>query len=121
MHELSICYALLEQLQGIATREGGGRVVDVTLRIGPLSGVEPELLARAFPLAVAGSLAEGARLRIDTQPVRVHCDDCGRDSDATPNRLTCGDCGGFHTHLISGDEMLLARLELERDSLPEGG
>jgi hydrogenase nickel incorporation protein HypA/HybF len=45
-------------------------------------------------------------------PVRVRCDDCGADTQAAPNRLLCEDCGSWRTRLVSGDEMLLANLEL---------
>jgi hydrogenase nickel incorporation protein HypA/HybF len=49
----------------------------------------------------------------------VHCKDCGAESDAAPNRLLCAACGGWRTRLISGDEMLLANLELTiPDPLP---
>jgi len=44
--------------------------------------------------------------------VRVHCNECGAETDAAPNRLLCGSCGAWQTRLISGDEMLLANLEL---------
>ena len=33
---------------------------------------------------------------------------------ATANRLVCGSCGDYRTQLVSGDELLLASLELER-------
>jgi hydrogenase nickel incorporation protein HypA/HybF len=114
MHELAVCQALMGQLEAVAAREGATRVTGVTLRIGPLSGVEPELLRDAFPIAAAGSLAADARLQIEPQPVRVHCTRCGADSDASINRLLCAVCGDYHTRLLSGDELLLASVELER-------
>jgi hydrogenase nickel incorporation protein HypA/HybF len=46
--------------------------------------------------------------------VRVRCTRCGADCEAAPNRLLCGACGDYRTRLASGDEMLLASLELER-------
>jgi hydrogenase nickel incorporation protein HypA/HybF len=112
MHELSICLALMEQVQGIARDHGATRVEQIVLRIGPLSGVEPPLLRHAYPLAAVGTLAEGAELVIEAAPVRVRCTRCGAETEARPNRLLCGDCGDFRTRLLSGDEMLLARVEL---------
>jgi hydrogenase nickel incorporation protein HypA/HybF len=112
MHELSICLSLLDQVERIAREHGADRVERILLRIGPLSGVEAPLLANAYPLAAAGTIAEAATLEIESAPVRVHCTECGAETDAAPNRLLCGDCGGWHTRLVSGDEMLLANLEL---------
>jgi hydrogenase nickel incorporation protein HypA/HybF len=42
----------------------------------------------------------------------VRCETCGAESVALPNRLVCGACGDWHTRLVSGDEMLLASVEL---------
>ncbi|MEJ2575844.1 MAG: hydrogenase maturation nickel metallochaperone HypA [Gammaproteobacteria bacterium] len=114
MHELAVCQSLMAQVVDIAARENAERVTSITLRMGPLSGVEPDLLAEAFPIAAAGTPAEGAELRFERLPVRVRCTTCGAESDATVNRLLCGACGDYRTRLISGDEMLLASLELER-------
>lgn len=114
MHELSLCLALLEQVQQIAEEHGASRVERITLQVGPLSGAEPSLLRHAYPLVAVGTLAADAELVIEAIPIRLHCEDCGSDSEATPNRLLCGQCGGYHTRLLSGNEMLLANLELTR-------
>ena len=114
MHELSVCQALMAQVVDIAARENAERVTAIVLRMGPLSGVEPDLLADAFPIAAAGTPAEGAALHFERLPVRVHCSVCGAESDASVNRLLCGACGDYRTRLISGDELLLASVELER-------
>lgn len=112
MHELSICQALLDQVERIAQEHGASRVERILLQVGPLSGVEPLLLQHAYPLAAAGTVAEHATLVIEPAPVRVRCSDCGSECDAAPNRLLCAACGGWRTRLISGDQMLLAKLEL---------
>jgi hydrogenase nickel incorporation protein HypA/HybF len=112
MHEYSVCLALLEQVERIAREHRARRVERIVLQLGPLSGVEAPLLAHAWPLAAAGSIAADAELVIDTAPVRVHCTQCGAESAAQPNRLLCASCGDYRTRLISGDEMLLANLEL---------
>jgi hydrogenase nickel incorporation protein HypA/HybF len=116
MHELSVCLSLLDQVERIAQEHGAERVERIRLRIGPLSGVEAPLLANAYPLAAAGTLAEHAELEIEAAPVRVHCVDCGQESEASANRLLCAGCGSYHTRLTSGDEMLLASLEM---SIPD--
>jgi len=114
MHELAICQALLEQVEAIA-RPRAARVNRVLLAVGPLSGVEPRLLASAYALASAGTAAEGSELDIDEMPVRVRCRECGAESTASANRLLCGECGGWRTDLASGDELLLMKVELSGD------
>lgn len=118
MHELAVCQALVQQLEEVSTANGGGRVELVRLRIGPLSGVEAELLRHAFPVASAGTAAEGAELAIEAAPVRVQCKDCGASSEAAPNRMLCGTCNGYRVRLLCGDEMLLESVELTPAEAP---
>ena len=119
MHELSVCMSLLEQVGAIAGEREAGKVTRIELKIGPLSGVEVDLLRNAYPLAAAGTIAEDADLVIDIAGVTVHCNKCGAESDAKPNRLLCGACGDFHTSVVSGDELILQRVELAE--LPPAG
>jgi hydrogenase nickel incorporation protein HypA/HybF len=112
MHELSVCLALMQQIHEISREHNAVRVERIVLQIGPLAGVEATLLKNAFPLAAAGTVAEGAALVMKTSPVVVKCSECGAESTVAPNRLLCARCGDFRTRLIRGDELLLERLEL---------
>jgi hydrogenase nickel incorporation protein HypA/HybF len=114
MHELSVCQALIRELDMLARRESARRITRVVVRIGPLCGIEPQLLRQAYPLASAGTMAADAELILENLPIRVQCESCGAESEAAVNRLVCGVCGDYHTRLLSGDEMLLAHVEIER-------
>ena len=113
MHELSVCLSLLRQLQTIAAEQRAQRITRIELGIGPLSGVEPELLRNAWPIAAAGTLAVDAELAIEETGVIVRCRSCEAETAASANRLLCAKCGDFQTTLVSGDEMILQRVELE--------
>jgi hydrogenase nickel incorporation protein HypA/HybF len=115
MHELAVCQALIGQVESIAAEHHARQVNEIFVEIGPLSGVEPQLLEQAFDIASAGTIADGAKLVIRILPVRVSCRECGAITTALPSRLVCGVCGDWHTQLVSGDEMLLASLEFTRD------
>ncbi len=117
MHELAVCQALLDEVERVAAASGARAVRRIQISIGPLSGVEAGLLARAFSVARAGGIAEHASLELEETPVRVHCPACGKDSDAAANRLLCASCGGWRVRLISGDELLLRQVELDRDDM----
>jgi len=107
---------MLKQIESIAAQHHAKRVSRVVLQLGPLSGVESVLLEHAFPIAVAGTIAESAKLQIEQLPIRIKCTQCLAESEADINRLLCRQCGSWQVRLISGDEMLLASLEFESEN-----
>jgi len=113
MHELSVCLSLIEEVKRVARENNAGSVTRIIVKIGPLSGVEPDLLRNAYPIAAAGTVAENAELEIELAEIVVSCSQCGKESDAAANRLLCAHCGDFRTNLVSGDEMVLQSLELD--------
>lgn len=112
MHEFSICQALIRQIESIANEHDAQSVERIVLQIGPLSGVEIPLLEQAFPFAATGTVMEAAVLVIEPAPVVIRCRTCGAEGEARPNRLVCAACGGFRTELVSGDEMMLMRVQM---------
>lgn len=117
VHELSVCQALLAQVAEIAAARGATVVERITIEVGPLSGVEPALLARAFGMMRAGGGAADAELLIESTSVTIDCTNCGAQSQTGPNRLVCAECGGFRTRIVAGDELRLRRVELQMPQL----
>src|SRR5580658_8279871 len=91
---------------------GASAVARIIVEVGPLSGIDPALLASAFDVVRAGSYASGAELSIETMPVTISCLVCGTESQTLPNRLLCAGCGGYRTRVVSGDELRLRTVEL---------
>jgi hydrogenase nickel incorporation protein HypA/HybF len=115
MHELSICQSLISQVESIALEHHAKSVSLIVVGIGPLSGVEAQLLKNAYPIASAGSVVENTELVIEYRPIKVKCNKCGCESDALPNKLICKQCGDWQTSLLSRDELLLMSIELEKN------
>ena len=95
MHELSVCQALLTQVAEIAVGRGASVVERITIEVGPLSGVEPALLASAFAVLRAGGCSAEATLSIESTPVTIGCLTCGAQSQTSPSRLVCAKCGSI--------------------------
>jgi len=112
MHEMSICQGLMDQVERIAREQNANRVDIIVLSIGPLAGVEPELLKRAFEVARSQTVADNAVLEIETGPIVVECRKCGASGNAQVNRLLCPSCGDWQVNLVQGDELMLLRLEV---------
>ncbi|MBF0265983.1 MAG: hydrogenase maturation nickel metallochaperone HypA [Gammaproteobacteria bacterium] len=114
MHELSVCQSIISQVLEVAKQNKAKSVFKISLQIGPLSGVEASLLEAAFPIACAGTIAENAKLETELLPIKVRCQICGNENEAKINHLLCSACNSWQTELISGDEMLLRSIELDK-------
>lgn len=114
MHELAIAQSLVREACRVAAENRARKIEVVSVLVGPLSGVEPPLLERAFAVARAGSPAHEAQLTIATSSIEVHCSKCGAETRAAPNKIVCGACGAWQVQIITGDELVLSRVELSR-------
>ena len=110
MHEYSLVRALVDRVEQEARARRATAVSRLAVRIGALSGVEPDLLASAFTLCREGILA-GAELDIRRSEAAWSCPDC---ESAIPEGapLRCPACDA-PAKLVSGDEILLERIEME--------
>lgn len=113
MHELSVCQGLIRQVEQIAAKNNATAVEKIVLKVGPLSGVEPDLLEHAFSIARQGTIAGNAELETQQGPVRVTCTQCGGSGEVPVNRLVCPDCSDWRVDVTEGEELLLLSLEIE--------
>lgn len=111
MHEYSIALALMERIDAEADSRRAVSVHRVRLRIGELSGIEPDLLRSAFEIVRERTRCQAAVLDITEIPAAWVCSGCGRPIGAGAV-LQCPDCGA-PARLAAGDEIVLEQLELE--------
>jgi hydrogenase nickel incorporation protein HypA/HybF len=102
--------ALTRKVEEEARARGATAVLALRVRVGALAGVEPALLASAFTLCREG-LLEGAELEIEAAEAEWDCPRCGAHVPAG-EVLRCAACG-VPARLVSGDELLLERIEME--------
>lgn len=118
MHERSLVRELLRQVDAIRLQHEAERVSEVRVRVGPLSGVEPLLLASAFEELVADSRAAGASLVIDEVPLLAVCKLCDRQMEVTDFVFRCRNCDG-NVHVTQGDEFELISVSLSESVAAE--
>jgi hydrogenase nickel incorporation protein HypA/HybF len=111
VHEVSVARALVRLAEARALAEGATAVVRVHARVGELSGVVPELLLSAWAHVREGGRCARAPLELERVPARWECPRCDAAISAGAE-LACAACGE-PARLAGGDELLLARLELE--------
>jgi len=112
MHELSIAQALIEQVTSVAENEQAKVVTRVSVAVGALSGVEPDALTLAFPVAAEGTVAHDAELAIERIPASVACRDCGATDAVDFPFIICTACGSSNVSVAAGRELTLTAVEL---------
>jgi hydrogenase nickel incorporation protein HypA/HybF len=113
MHELGIAASVLQEAQKEAQRHPGTRLRKIRVRVGELSGVNPEALSFSFEVLVRDARLEPLELDIETCPRRQRCPACQQTFRAADYDLRCPACGNAETEFAGGDELELASLEME--------
>lgn len=104
--------ATLAAVRREALAHNAARVDRIALRIGVLSGVEPEALRFAFTVCTPGTIAEGAELEVETVPAIARCPNCDRDFAAGRGFICeCPECRAFSGDLRTGRELELCRID----------
>jgi hydrogenase nickel incorporation protein HypA/HybF len=112
MHEVSVMQQALEIALEQTRANGGSRIHKLTLQIGALSGVVSDSLRFAFDVVTKDTPAEGAELVIEEVPLRCVCDTCDRTFEPDDFDLSCPDDPVHPTHILAGQELNVASLEI---------
>lgn len=112
MHELGIAGEILSAALAEAGRHGAARVLSVTVRVGVLRGIVPDHLRFLFGHMARGTIAEGAVLAIEDEPVRVACPACGTIASGSIV-LSCPACGREEIRLDGGDALSVVSLDID--------
>lgn len=112
LHELGIVYHIIRDVENVARANGVRRVSSVTLLLGEVSGVVPDLLLDAWRWAAdKKSITEGAELIVEPAEAVTHCEACGRDYATVEHGKTCPQCGSGETYLLQGQEVMIKQIE----------
>jgi hydrogenase nickel incorporation protein HypA/HybF len=113
MHELGVANSVLQEARQEALRHPGARLRKVRVRVGEMSGVNPEALMFCFQTVVRESTPEPVELEIENCARRQRCSACDLTFVVTDYDLRCPSCGTQETEFAGGDELELASLEME--------
>ena len=91
MHEYSLVQALVSRADEEARRHQATKIHSLSIRVGELSGVDPELLRTAFELFRAGTPCQDAALHVKRVEASWSCPRC-RQPLARGAVLRCPAC-----------------------------
>jgi hydrogenase nickel incorporation protein HypA/HybF len=122
MHELGIVVKVLEQVDAAAAQYGAEQVLKVTMEVGEVSTIVPDLFTDAFNWAKKKTVyAKDAALEMIIIEGRTYCRGCGETYRTTEFGKTCPHCGSTDTYLITGDQVIIKDIAATFPDRPADG
>jgi hydrogenase nickel incorporation protein HypA/HybF len=115
MHELMLVQGLLAQVETLVEQHGGGQLRRLVVRVGTLSGVEPQLLAEAFQQLRCDWRWPAAELEVQEEPLRLECCLCQHVFEPLDFVCVCPACGSGQSRELAGNRVILDHLTLDQD------
>ena len=112
MHEVGLMENALGIALDYAARDQASRIHKICLRVGSLSGVEPDALRFAFDIVTRNTIAESAQLEITSCPTRCYCAICQAEFEPVVLGYECPTCHTWSSSVLQGKELELASLEV---------
>ncbi len=103
----------MRQVEDLMCSHGADRVLTVSIGVGRLAGVEPDLFQSAFEALVEETPIRGAALRVTIIPVELRCSDCEGRSELLGFRFVCPRCGSGRVVALRGEGVILESVTLE--------
>jgi len=115
MHELPITESILKIVLKHAEENRVLKVITIHLQVGKLSDLEDDWIQHYFDYLSKGTVADGAKLKIERTPVMMRCKGCSASFETDIARMadfvcpTCGEKGGT---IVSGREYTVKDMEV---------
>lgn len=114
MHETSIVSSIIRTLELEFASDKLEKMRVIHLKVGVLSNIEPRLLQNAYDaFHKDGTPFSRVSLEIDSVPIRIQCEMCNHISVIKNYKFICENCGHPSKQIISGEEMLIHKVEFE--------
>ncbi|HZZ84354.1 MAG TPA: hydrogenase maturation nickel metallochaperone HypA [Anaeromyxobacteraceae bacterium] len=112
MHEYSLVQAVVERVEREVQKQGALAVHALTVSVGELGGVDPELFRTAFETFRQGTVCAQATLAVRVVPASWSCPACGQAIEKGAV-LRCPACDLPAKMGEGSDGLTLDRIELE--------
>lgn len=113
MHEVSLVESVVALIEDEWRKQAFSRVLAIRLKVGSLGHAEPQALLFCFDAVTSGTIADGARLEIETMPGAGWCSRCHQTVPLEERFSPCPLCGNDHVRMTTGDELRVAEMEVE--------
>ena len=112
MHELGVVFHTLDTVKRIAEENNVKRVASITVEIGEVSTVIPDLFEDCWNWAVKKeTVLKDAGVKIERIPALTYCEDCKKEYGTLEYGKVCPYCGSERTYLLQGNEIIIKEIE----------
>jgi len=112
VHEYALVEALVSRVEAEAASRSATRIARLSVRVGEMAGVDPELFQTAYDTFRAGTICADATLTLTRVPARWSCPRC-REGIARGAVLRCPACDVPASLDPDSDALTLDAIEME--------
>lgn len=112
MHEMSIALNIIDIATEHAKEDHATTIDSIELDVGVLSGILVDSLEFCFDAASRNTLAEKARLVINSIPADGKCNSCGTSFSISQWPDPCPKCNSFLISISSGKDMKITSITI---------
>lgn len=124
MHDFSISRQIAGHVVKKANEERASRVVEIRIRIGGLTHLNPEQLKFWLKEFFRETVAREAKIKIEKAPIIIQCESCGYEGEVEAAEkfnhfplftcIHCPRCQSTEIKIKTGKECLLERMKIKR-------
>lgn len=112
MHELSISLKTIDMVVAQAQKHKVNQVTGIVLTVGALSCIEHESLRAGLEFAARETVAEGAKITIETVAATAWCAECNQSVSIAMHQDACPICQGYQLLIETGEELKVKYIEV---------
>jgi hydrogenase nickel incorporation protein HypA/HybF len=110
---MSIAEAVLDAVRAEAGKRPGERAIRAGLRVGEISGVEPDSLRFCLEILTGDTDLAPLAFDFEIQPWTRRCRQCGAEFRVKDYNPDCSACASTDTEAAGGDQLEFSYVEFE--------
>ena len=112
MHEFSIVMNIVDIAENEAKKHNATSIESIELDIGKISGIEPAALEFAWNSAVANSVLEHAKKKVNYIDGVAQCKECKKKYSIENFYDGCPECSSIFKDIIQGKELRIKSITI---------
>lgn len=113
MHELGVTFYVADDVKKVAAENNIQRVNSVTIELGEVSTVVPELLVDCWNWARKKEpVLEACEMKVEIIRAVTFCEDCRQEYETVKYAKICPYCKSENTYLLRGNEFMIKEIEV---------